>query len=92
VSPPPEVASQELPPPAQPSPAPTSPEDSESRLGEVEVAVPVVQEELVVTKRPVIKEELRIKRKVVEEEEVIDVDLRKEEVDVEDTSGTARGV
>lgn len=56
------------------------------------MTVPVVREELVVTKRPVIKEKLRIKRKVVEEEELIDVDLRKEEVDIEDTSGSARGV
>lgn len=77
-------------PPTQP--APVSPETPEGGMGEVALTVPVIEEEIVVRKRPVVKEVLRITREVVEEEEMIEVDLRKEEVDVEDTSGTARGV
>jgi len=42
----------------------------------------------------VLKEEIRIRKKVVVEEEVIEVDLRKEEVDIEDTTrhGTSNSV
>ena len=59
-------------------------EDSEAELGEDEVRVPVIEEEVVVEKRPVVKEELRIRKKVVEDEEVIEADVRKEEVEIDD--------
>ncbi|WP_166395790.1 DUF2382 domain-containing protein [Rubrobacter marinus] len=84
MSEPPEV------PPARPSPVSESARVVGERFEEVDMAVPVIEEELVVKKRPVIREELRIRRRVVEEEEVFEVDLRKEEVDVEDTSGRSR--
>jgi hypothetical protein len=32
----------------------------------------------------VLKEEIRLRKKVVEEEEIVEVDLRKEEVEVDD--------
>ncbi len=51
------------------------------------VVVQVLEEEVVVSKRVVVKEEIRLRKVVVEEEEVIEVDLRKEEVDIEDTTG-----
>lgn len=54
-----------------------------------EVVVQVLEEEIVVSKRVVVKEEIRLRKKVVEDEEVVEVDLRKEEVDIEDT--TRRG-
>jgi uncharacterized protein (TIGR02271 family) len=54
------------------------------------VVVQVLEEEVVVSKRVVIKEEIRLRKKVVEDEELVEVDLRKEEVDIEDTTG--RGV
>lgn len=49
-----------------------------------EIHIPIVEEEIVVEKKPVVKEEIRIRKDVVEEEEVIEADLRKEEVEVED--------
>ena len=51
------------------------------------MVVQVLEEEVVVSKRVVLKEEIHIRKVVVEEEEVIEVDLRKEEVDIEDTTG-----
>ena len=53
-------------------------------IGEEEIVVPVVEEEIVVEKRPVVKEEIRIRKQVVEDVEVIEEDVRKEEVEVED--------
>src|SRR5829696_2787372 len=49
-----------------------------------EIRIPIVEEEVVVEKRPVVKEEIRLRKEVVEEEEVVEADVRKEEVDVED--------
>ena len=59
---------------------------SGAELGEDEVVVPVVEEEIVVQKRPVVREEIRVRKDVVEEEEVVEADLRKEEVEIEDTT------
>ena len=64
-------------------------EASEAEIGEVEVSVPLTEEEVVVEKRPVVKEEFRVRKDVVEEEEVVEEDVRREEVDVEDA--TTRG-
>jgi len=63
-------------------------EASEAEIGEDEVSMPVVEEEVVVEKRPVVKEELRISKDVVLDEEVVEEDVRKEEVDVEDATTT----
>jgi uncharacterized protein (TIGR02271 family) len=49
-----------------------------------EIRIPIIEEEVVVEKRPVVKEEIRLRKEVVEEEEVVEADVRKEEVDVED--------
>ena len=49
-----------------------------------EIRIPILEEEVVVEKRPVVKEEIRLRKEVVEEEEVVEADVRKEEVDVED--------
>jgi uncharacterized protein (TIGR02271 family) len=53
-------------------------------IGEDEMVVPVIEEEVVVEKRPVIKEEIRIRKEVVEDTEVVEEDIRREEVDVDD--------
>ena len=37
-----------------------------------------------VEKRPVVKEEVRIKKDVVEDTEVVEEDVRREEIDIED--------
>ena len=70
---------------------PVNREASEAEIGEEEeFFVPVSEEEVVVEKRPVVKEEIRLRKDVVEEEEVVERDVRKEEVDIEDTT-TTRG-
>ena len=63
---------------------------SEAEIGEDEVSIPVVEEEVVVEKRPVVKEELRIRKEVVEDEEVVEEDIRKEEVEIEDETERGR--
>ena len=73
---------------------PTNREVAEAEFGDEEVVVQVFEEEVVVSKRIVLKEEIRLRKKVVEDEEVVEVDLRKEEVDIQDTTGrggTGRG-
>ena len=66
---------------------PVERETSEADIGDDEVRVPVTEEEVVVEKRPVAKEEVRIRKDVVEDTEVVEEDVRKEEVDVDDQSG-----
>jgi uncharacterized protein (TIGR02271 family) len=46
--------------------------------------VPLTEEEVVVEKRPVVKEEVRIRKDVVEDTEVVEADVRREEVEVDD--------
>ena len=53
-----------------------------------EIVVPIIEEEVVVEKRPVIKEEIRIRKDIVEEEEVVEADVRKEEIDIDDQTRT----
>jgi uncharacterized protein (TIGR02271 family) len=66
---------------------PVEGEATEAQIGDDEVRVPVTEEEVVVEKRPVAKEEIRIRKDVVEDNEVVEEDVRKEEVDVDDQSG-----
>ena len=66
-------------------------EVAEAEIGEdQEFVVRVFEEEVVVSKRVVLKEEIRLHKRVVEEVEVVEVDLRKEEVDVFDETTTGR--
>ena len=66
---------------------PVEGEAAEADIGDDEVRVPVTEEEVVVEKRPVAKEEVRVRKDVVEDTEVVEEDVRKEEVDVDDQSG-----
>jgi uncharacterized protein (TIGR02271 family) len=59
---------------------------TEADIGEDEVVLQVFEEEVVVSKKIVLKEEIRIRKKVVWDEEAVEVDLRKEEVEVDDQS------
>jgi uncharacterized protein (TIGR02271 family) len=59
-------------------------EASEIEIRDDEIRVPVIEEEIVVQKRPVIKEELRIRKDVIEDEEIVEEDVRKEEVEIDD--------
>jgi len=56
-------------------------------IGEDEVVVQVFEEEVVVTKRVVLKGEIRVRKRVAWDEDTVEVDLRKEEVEVVDQSG-----
>jgi uncharacterized protein (TIGR02271 family) len=64
---------------------------TEAQIGDDEVSIPVTEEEVVVEKRPVAKEEVRIRKDVVEDAEVVEEDVRREEVEVEDDT-ERRGV
>ncbi|HEV2091843.1 MAG TPA: PRC and DUF2382 domain-containing protein [Rubrobacter sp.] len=63
---------------------PVSGEATEAQIGQDEVEVPVTEEEVVVDKRAVAKEEVRLRKDVVEGTEVVEEDVRREEIDVED--------
>ncbi len=56
----------------------------EAEIGEEDVSITVMEEEVITDKKAVVKEELRIKKDVVEKEEVIEEDVRKEEIEVDD--------
>ena len=64
-------------------------EAAPGEIGEDEVSMPVVEDEVVVGKKAVVKEEIRVRKDVVNEEQVVEEDVRKEEVDIEDS--TERG-
>ena len=70
---------------------PVSGEATEAQIGEDEVSVPVTEEEVVVDKRAVAKEEVRLRKDVVEGTEVVEEDVRREEIDVEDDTERYRG-
>jgi uncharacterized protein (TIGR02271 family) len=64
---------------------------TEAQIGDDEISIPVTEEEVVVEKRPVAKEEIRIRKNVVEDTEVVEEDVRREEIDIDDqTSGPTR--
>src|SRR5215203_1743169 len=64
---------------------------SAPQIGDEEIVVPVVEEEIVVEKRPVVKEEIRIRKDVVEEVEVVEEDVRREEVEIDDHTSRDTG-
>jgi uncharacterized protein (TIGR02271 family) len=70
---------------------PVSGEASEAQIGADEVSVPVVEDEVVVQKKPVVKEEIRVRKDVVHERQIVEEDVRREEVDIEDDTRHRRG-
>jgi uncharacterized protein (TIGR02271 family) len=71
---------------------PVEGEATEAQIGDDEVVVPVTEEEVVVEKRAVAKEEVRIRKDVVEDTEVVEEDVRREEVEVEDETERRGGL
>lgn len=69
---------------------PLSGEATEAQIGEDEVSIPVTEEEVVVSKKAVAKEEIRLRKDVVEGTEVVEEDVRREEVDIEDATERGR--
>nr|MBA2426103.1 DUF2382 domain-containing protein [Actinomycetota bacterium] len=63
---------------------PVSEGTTSAELGEDEISVPIVEEEVVVEKKPVVKEELRVKKETVTDEETVTADVRKERVDIDE--------
>jgi uncharacterized protein (TIGR02271 family) len=70
---------------------PVNEEGTGAEIGDDEVSMPVVEEEVVVDKRPVVKEELRVRKESVQDEEVVEEDVRREEIDVDDATTRGRG-
>src|SRR5215207_125026 len=70
---------------------PVSGEATEAQIGADEVSVPVVEDEVVVQKKPVAKEEIRVRKDVVHERQIVEEDVRREEVDIEDDTRQRRG-
>jgi uncharacterized protein (TIGR02271 family) len=70
---------------------PVSGEATEAQIGADEVVVPVVEDEVVVQKKPVAKEEIRIRKDVVHERQIVEEDVRREEVDIEGDTSQRRG-
>ena len=60
------------------------PHSQEAKISDEEIRIPLIEEEIVVEKRPVVKEEIRVRKKIVEEEELIEEDVRREEIDIDD--------
>ena len=65
-------------------------EASEAQIGAEEVSVPVVEDEVVVQKKPVVKEEIRVRKDVVHERQIVEGDVRREEVEIEDDTRRRR--
>jgi uncharacterized phage infection (PIP) family protein YhgE len=59
-------------------------ESLEAGVGEEEIRIPVIEEQIVVEKRPMVKEVIRVRKKIVEEEKVVEQDVRREEVDIDE--------
>src|SRR3712207_513677 len=64
---------------------PVEGEATEAEIGDDEVSIPLTEEEAVVEKRPVAKEEVRIRKEVVEDTEVVEEDVRREEVKIDES-------
>ncbi len=62
-----------------------------AQIGAEELSVPVVEEEVVVQKKPVAKEEIRVRKDVVHERQIVEEDVRREEVEIEDDTRPRRG-
>jgi uncharacterized protein (TIGR02271 family) len=60
-------------------------------IGDAEVRIPLMEEEVIVEKRPVVKEELVVGKRVVEERDTVEAEVRREEFDIDNpTEGDSR--
>ena len=58
-------------------------------LSDDEVRIPLMEEEVIVEKRPVVKEELIVGKRVVEERDTVEAEVRREEFDIDENVRTA---
>lgn len=64
---------------------------ADASIGDDEIRVPVMAEEVVVDKRAVPKEELIVGKRLVEEKEIVEDDVRREEFDIDDKARIGPG-
>ena len=55
----------------------------DAAIGDAEVRVPLIEEEVIVEKRPVVKEELVVGKRVVEERDEVEAEVRREKFDID---------
>ena len=65
--------------------------DANATIGEDEIRVPVMREEVTTSKRVVPKEEVVLHTRTVTENQVVEEDLRRERIDVDDASARSAG-
>ena len=58
-------------------------EDARPTISDDEIRIPLVEEEIVVTRRAVVKEEIVIRKRAVEETTEVEAELRRERVDIQ---------
>jgi uncharacterized protein (TIGR02271 family) len=56
---------------------------ADASIGNDEIRVPLMEEEVVVEKRAVVKEELVVGKRIVEERDTVEAEVRREEIDIE---------
>ena len=61
-------------------------------IGEDEIRIPVMEEQLVVEKRLVPREEIIVRKRAVQEQQTVEADLRKERLEVDDAAARAAGL
>ena len=61
-----------------------------AHIGEDDISVPVMREEVVASKRVVPKEEVVVRTRSVEGQEIVEEDLRRERIDVDDSTQRVR--
>jgi uncharacterized protein (TIGR02271 family) len=61
--------------------------DQEAGFAGQDVSGPVMEEEVVVSKRPVVREEVRISKRSRQEERPVSANVRREEVEIEEDRG-----
>ena len=64
---------------------------ADARIADDEVRIPLMEEEVLVEKRPVVKEELVVGKRVVEERDVVEAEVRREEFDIDTNVETSSG-
>jgi uncharacterized protein (TIGR02271 family) len=64
--------------------------DANIQIGEDEIRIPVMEEQAVVEKRTVATEEVVVNKRTVTENETVEADLRRERVDIDDSTTTQR--
>ena len=63
---------------------PATGQNTAARIGDQEIVVPLTAEEVVVEKRPQVKEEIVVRKRSVANREVVEADVRKERVEVDE--------